>query len=93
MGIQTSNSAEIQQILKDYLLRDSTPADAQKLGADDNLLEAGVLDSLGIAEVTEYIEKTFGITIDEDEISAKNYRSLNSLTAFCQSKMTSAATS
>ena len=81
------NSMEVQKTLKDYILSNPNFDTPQDLDPDDNLLETGVLDSLGIAEITEFIEQTFKIEIDEEEIAAENYRSLNCLTRFCQTKL------
>lgn len=82
---------EVQQELKKYLVENSAITISGELDPNENLLDVGILDSLGIAEITEHMEKVFGITIDEDEISAKNYRSLTTLTEFCMGKLMSAA--
>ena len=58
---------------------------------EENLLDSGILDSLGIAEVTEFIESNFSLTVDEEEITSENFRTLNSLSDFCHSKITAAA--
>ena len=68
MGNQNPNSMEIQKVLTDYIMGNSNFDAPQDLEPDDNLLEGGILDSLGIAEITEYMEKTFTIEIDEDDI-------------------------
>ena len=82
-----TQTMDVQKILAKYLLENSSVAVSGEISPDENLLEGGILDSLGIAELTEFIEKEFGIEIDEDEISAKNYRSLQTLTQFCTSKI------
>jgi acyl carrier protein len=86
MEAQGMTSMDIQKMLKDYIMGNSNFDTPQELHPDDNLLQGGVLDSLGIAEITEYMEKNFVIEIGDDEIFADNYRSINTLTAFCQSK-------
>lgn len=87
METQKLSILEIQKLLKDYIMGNSNFNAPTELEPGDNLLEEGVLDSLGIAEITEYMEMTFNIEIDDDEITAENYRSLNVLTALCQTKI------
>lgn len=53
-----------------------------ELGDDDRLLERGVVDSMGIAELISYVESEFGIIAAEDEISEANFGSLRSIAKF-----------
>lgn len=52
-------------------IEDSTP-----------LMESGVLDSTGAMELVAFLEKCFGITIEEDEIVPENLNSIDSICAF-----------
>ncbi|MCC4245949.1 acyl carrier protein [Stappia indica] len=81
----------VQKNLLAYLMDNSGVNVSGGIDPEENLLDSGILDSLGIAEVTEYMEKEFGIAIDEDEITSQNYKTLNALSGFCHSKITSAA--
>lgn len=91
MPSPTIAEADIRANLRDYLVGNAGTPIAGELDPDENLLEAGILDSLGIAEITEHMEVAFDIVIDEDEVSARHYRSLNTLTAFCVAKAASRA--
>ncbi|MAA98293.1 MAG: acyl carrier protein [Stappia sp.] len=83
--------AEIETALRDYLMENSGVPISGEIDPDENLLDSGILDSLGIAEVTEFIESNFSLTVDEEEITSENFRTLNSLSDFCHSKITAAA--
>jgi acyl carrier protein len=52
------------------------------LADDDRLLERGVIDSMGVAEVIAFLEEEFHLTILEDEISEANLGTLRSIAAF-----------
>lgn len=80
-------STEVQEVIKAYIMGNSNFDTPDDLGVDDNLLDEGIMDSLGIAEITEFMEKEFDIEIDEDEIDVDNYRSLGTLTEFCANKL------
>lgn len=85
------SETDVRANLHAYLVANATTPVSGSIDPDENLLDSGLLDSLGIAEITEHMETALGIVIEEDEVSAKNYRSLNTLAAFCLSKIGSAA--
>lgn len=81
------SKSEIQETLTKYLMENSGVDVSGGIPTDENLLESGILDSLGIAEVTEFMEKEFEIEIDEDEVSSKNYKTILLLVNFCHAKI------
>jgi len=52
------------------------------LGDEDRLLERGVVDSMGVAEMVTFIEDEFGIKTSDEEISEANLGSLRSIARF-----------
>lgn len=85
MSGQWDRSA-VEARLMAYLIENSNAPVGETIAPEENLLDSGILDSLGIAEITEFMEKEFAIVIDEEEISAANYGTLAKLTDFCLSK-------
>lgn len=62
------------------------------LGDDDRLLERGVVDSMGVAEMVTFIEDEFGIKTSDEDISEANLGSLSAIGRFVsQKRMTMAA--
>jgi acyl carrier protein len=63
------------------------PLARQRTFADnDSLLQAGIIDSLGILEVVTYIEKEFGVSVADEELLPENFGSVQNLTAFVYQK-------
>ena len=91
MDTHSVEISDLKKTLHDYLVENASVNVSGGIDADESLLDSGILDSLGIAEITEFMEKEFGFDIDEDEITAQNYRSLNTLVAFCESKLAAKA--
>lgn len=56
------------------------------LGDDDQLLERGVVDSMGIVEMLTYIEDEFGVKAADDEISEANLGTLKAIARFIATK-------
>jgi len=49
---------------------------------ETDLLETGVLDSLGFVELVFYLEKEFGAKITLDQVEIDNFRSVERIAAF-----------
>ena len=54
----------------------------RNFGDEDSLLDAQVLDSLGILELVEYLEETFGIEVTDDDLRPENFDSIGALARF-----------
>ena len=68
---------ELRQFIASELGRDvSGVADA------DSLLEAGVIDSMGVLELVSFIEKQYRIAVAEDEMMPENFDSVDAIAAF-----------
>ena len=44
----------------------------RELGADDRLLDEGIVDSMGAVELVTFLEEEFGIAVPDDEITEDN---------------------
>jgi acyl carrier protein len=73
-----------QSILTDYIKNEIIRNRNAKLGLDEDLLSAGILDSLGILQLVAYIDKTFSIQIPDEDVVYDNFKSINSLTSYLQ---------
>ena len=62
-------------------------------GFDDHasLLDAGVLDSTGVMELVDYLEETFSITIEPEELTVENLDSVERVARFVDAKQREAA--
>ena len=58
-----------------------------KVGPDDSLLGRGVFDSLGILDVIGFLEDSFGIKVEQQEITAANFDTLNAIARFVVAKL------
>jgi acyl carrier protein len=77
---------EVRNILSDVL---SLGERKNQLKADSTLLgNIPELDSMAVVNVITALEDHFGITVDDDEISAQTFETLGSLTRFVEQKLT-----
>ncbi len=59
----------------------------KSLQPDEDLLEQGIIDSLGIMKLVLYMEETFGIAIADDDVVPENFQCLNNMVTFVEHKM------
>jgi acyl carrier protein len=60
---------------------------ADDLTDDFQLLENEVLDSMGLYELITFLENTFGITIDDDEILPDNFSTIGCIALLVEAKV------
>ena len=54
---------------------------------DDSFLEKGIIDSTGVLELVSFIEDTFNIRVEDEELVPNNLDSLNNLTSYVKKKI------
>jgi acyl carrier protein len=54
---------------------------------DDSFLEKGIIDSTGVLELVSFIEETFKIRVEDEELVPDNLDSLNNLTSYVNKKI------
>ncbi|OPY17383.1 acyl carrier protein [Syntrophus aciditrophicus] len=52
----------------------------------DSLIESGIIDSLGIQILLEYLEKSFSVSISDDELVPENFESIDAIAEFIGKK-------
>jgi len=62
-----------------------------ELGPDDRLMERGIVDSMGVLEMLNFIENEFGVLAADDKVSEANLGSLRAISQFVAEKRTAAA--
>jgi len=75
---------DIRADIKAFLVKQA-PAGAS-FSDSDNLLVKGVIDSLKMLDLINFIEQKFGVTVDEDEMMPDNFESVEAIVAFIAGK-------
>jgi acyl carrier protein len=81
--------ADIQAQLKAFILGEflaGQPEDA--LATDDDLLDLGLIDSMGALDIAGFIETTFGVKVGDEDITLTNFRTIGNLAAFVLGRLT-----
>jgi acyl carrier protein len=59
----------------------------EQLSNQDSLLQKGILDSMGVLELVAFIEKRFGVKVEDDEMLPANLDSVNKVADFVSRKV------
>lgn len=73
---EAATEAAIREFLLTEILYDR---ELKELPADENLIERGLLDSLGILKTVTFCEEHFGITIPDDEVLPDHMESVRAI--------------
>ncbi len=86
MSVQalTDVKAQIRRYVAENLLFSGNGFD---IGDDTSFLDEGIVDSTGVVELVLFVEETFGIAVEDDEIVPDNFDTVNNLAAYIQRKL------
>jgi acyl carrier protein len=72
--------------VRQFILNKFPLARKQRIRDSDALLESGMLDSLGVLDVVAFIEQEFSISVVDEDLVPENFRTIDRIVAFIQSK-------
>jgi acyl carrier protein len=72
---------QIQQEIRAFIRKDLA-RDVEQVDNERSLLEAGILDSLGVLALVSFIEGRYGIGISDDELLPENFDSIDAIATF-----------
>ncbi len=83
MGLLTIKQ-KVKTFVKDNFISSSG---LTTINEDDSFLKRGIIDSTGVLELVSFIEETFDIKIEDEELIPDNLDSLNKITAYVMGKI------
>jgi acyl carrier protein len=58
----------------------------REIEPDEDLLSRGIIDSLGVTQLVEFLEDRFGIVVADEDLTPANFQTLKSIDAFVACK-------
>jgi acyl carrier protein len=78
----------ILEALEKYLLVEiAADLGKESLDPDEDLLEQRIIDSMAVLKLVLFMEQTFGIEVNDEDIVPENFQSLNSTVKFVEQKV------
>lgn len=82
-----SETMPVETQIRHYILENFLyTSDESKLRNTDSFLEDGIVDSTGILELLMFVEETFGIQVEDEEVLPDNFDSVERLKRYVQMK-------
>jgi acyl carrier protein len=78
---------QIENQIKQFILKNLYFAEDQTLDDDASFLETGVVDSTGVMELVAFVQTEFGVTIEPQEIVVENFDSIRKVAQFIRRKL------
>ena len=73
---------QLEQFIVSKILRQTD----RKIGADEPLISSGLIDSFSLMDLALFVEDSFGTRIQDTELNAQTFDSLNQLAGLIQSR-------
>jgi len=75
------------ETIRKYVIENFLFGDDSQLEEDTSFLESGIIDSTGILELIEFIEGTYHMRIDDEELIPENLDSIRNVVEFLERKL------
>jgi acyl carrier protein len=59
----------------------------KSLDPNEDLLEQGIIDSLGIMKLVLFLEESYGIQVDDQDITPENFQCLSSMVKYVEQQL------
>jgi acyl carrier protein len=60
--------------------------DAETVGAEEDLIRRGIVDSLGVQQLVDFCQSRYGIRVEDADLVLENFRTVRRLGAFVDRK-------
>ncbi len=72
--------------IRTFLVQHGSSAAASRFSDDDSLLDRGIIDSVAMVDLIAFLEKTFGISVSDDDMTPENFDSVSAIARYVQSR-------
>jgi acyl carrier protein len=79
--------------VRNFVVQNFLFGDAELLEDDTSFMEKGIIDSTGILELVMFLEETYKVKVEDDELVPENLDSLENINRFLASKLSTSASS
>lgn len=78
----------IKKAIKEFIIRNYLkPVREVSLGDDESFLKRSILDSIGVIELANFLQKTYSIRVKPADIVPENFDTINNLEKYVAGKM------
>lgn len=83
--------SEAKEKVRAFIVENFMFGNDEGLTDETSFLEEGIIDSTGVLELVDFLEETFSISVDDEELIPENLDSIKNLAAYLEKKIQKAA--
>jgi acyl carrier protein len=83
-------SSNVAQDVRQFIVSNFLYGQQRSFSDDDSFMGEGIVDSTGVLQLVEFLEETYGITVEDEELIPENLDSLNNVSAYLARKLNTA---
>ena len=76
----------VHEELEKYILKEFAVDSDVTITADTDLLMQGIIDSMGVIKLANFMEEKFGIKVGDIDMVPENFQNIDSLAEFIKSR-------
>lgn len=80
--MESAVRSRLLQFIKSDLARGNASVDLER----DSLIDSGIIDSLGIMKLVQFLEKELSVSIGDDELVPENFENLDAIVKLLDQK-------
>ena len=73
--------------VKEFIIENFLFGEEEQLKLDTDFFDEGIIDSTGVIELVSFMEETFDISVDDEELIPENLSSLKTVDVFLKKKL------
>ena len=77
---------QMKNEIKNYIIEASL-LDKKEIKDDTLIFETGLLDSMGLLFLIEFLNEKYQVEVNDEELNPTNFESINSIAAFVSDKI------
>lgn len=81
-----STGTSVRDRIRSFVLEKFPLARTRRVSDSDELLESGIVDSLGILDLVAFLESDFGLIVSDEDLVPEHFRSIECISEFTEHK-------
>lgn len=73
--------------IKEFVLRTFPLARKRNITGSTDLLETGIIDSLGVLDLVAFLQQEFAVTVEDGDLTPENFKSIACMAQFLERRL------
>ena len=70
--------------IREFVLQKFPLARKRKVANNDNLLESGIIDSLGVLDLVAFLQQEFAVAVADEDLTPENFQNIECMARFVE---------